>query len=54
MFQGLDFIKRHPYFSQIEWNQMRYMHPPYVPKIQNAEDIRYGISEHSRDYIEFQ
>ncbi|KAK4529974.1 hypothetical protein CCYA_CCYA03G0831 [Cyanidiococcus yangmingshanensis] len=38
---GLDELKKHPFFRGIDWNRLREMRPPFVPELDHAADTRY-------------
>ena len=41
--EGAENIKRHPFFSDIDWNKAlnKELRPPFIPKIENETDIKY-------------
>ena len=38
---GSEEIKSHPFFKDINWNNLKEMKPPFVPKVKNDYDIKY-------------
>lgn len=38
-------IKTHPFFGDIQWDEMPYSEPPFVPAVKNLEDTRYFAEE---------
>jgi len=38
---GIDEIKAHPFFKGIDWENIRQMKPPFVPKLQSISDTSY-------------
>lgn len=40
-YHGAEEIKRHPWFRGIDWNNLRSMKPPFIPKITSESDTKY-------------
>ena len=38
---GVSEIKNHPFFKDIDWENIRNMKPPFIPKIKNSYDTKY-------------
>ena len=38
---GADEIKKHPFFKGLDWNNIRKMTPPFIPKLKNEYDTSY-------------
>lgn len=39
--EGVDEIKSHPFFNGVNWNKVKEMKPPFIPKLANDYDISY-------------
>jgi serine/threonine kinase 38 len=39
--QGVDEIKSHPFFNNIDWENIRHSRAPYVPEVRSAIDTRH-------------
>lgn len=40
-YNGSEEIKRHPWFKDIDWNNLSLMKPPYVPRVSSDCDVKY-------------
>ncbi len=38
---GIEEIKRHPFFKDFDWDNIRQMKPPFVPELSSPDDTRY-------------
>ena len=38
---GAEEIKKHPFFKDLDWDNIRTMKPPFIPKIKNEYDTKY-------------
>ncbi len=38
---GAEEIKKHPFFKDLDWDNIRTMKPPFIPKIKNEHDTKY-------------
>ena len=48
---GSEEIKSHPFFKGINWNKIKEMKPPFIPKLKNDYDIKYfEIFESNDDF----
>ncbi len=48
---GSEEIKSHPFFKGINWNKIKEMRPPFIPKLKNDHDIKYfEIFESNDDF----
>ena len=48
---GSEEIKSHPFFKGINWNKIKEMRPPFIPKLKNDYDIKYfEIFESNDDF----
>ena len=46
---GVEEIKSHPWFSDLDWNNFNtQMRPPFVPNLEGDHDTSYFPSSHSR------
>ena len=42
---GIDEIKKKPFFKNFDWDKIRDMSPPFIPKLDSPEDTRYFLHE---------
>ena len=42
---GIEEIKNKPFFKNFEWDKIREMTPPFIPKLDSPEDTRYFLHE---------
>ena len=40
-YNGADEIKKHPWFREIDWKNLKKMKPPFLPKVNSNDDTRY-------------
>jgi len=40
-YNGADEIKAHPFFRGINWNNVKRLKPPFIPKLESAVDVKY-------------
>lgn len=40
-YNGSEEIKRHPWFKDIDWNNLKSMKPPFIPKVSTEYDVKY-------------
>ena len=39
--KGVEEIKQHPFFNGVNWNKIKEMKPPFIPKVKSEFDCRY-------------
>ena len=44
-YNGIDEIKKKSFFKNFDWDKIREMSPPFVPKLDNMEDTRYFLHD---------
>lgn len=40
-YNGASEIKSHPFFKDIDWNNVKRLIPPFVPKLESSSDSKY-------------
>ena len=49
--KGIDEIKNKPFFENFEWDKIREMTPPFIPKLDSPEDTKYFLHEKNNSGI---
>ena len=44
-YNGIDEIKKKPFFKNFDWDKIRDMSPPFIPKLDSPDDTRYFLHE---------
>lgn len=40
-YHGSEEIKRHPWFKDVDWNNLKSMKPPFIPRVSSDYDVKY-------------
>ena len=46
-YNGIEEIKNRPFFKNFDWDKIRSMTPPFIPKLDSPEDTKYFLHEKS-------
>ena len=44
-YNGIDEIKKKPFFKNFDWDKIRDMSPPFIPKLDSPDDTRYFLND---------
>ena len=44
-YNGIDEIKKKPFFKNFDWDKIREMSPPFIPKLDSPDDTRYFLND---------
>ena len=50
-FNGIEEIKKKPFFKNFDWDKIREMKPPFIPELESPEDTKYFLHENKNSGI---